>query len=257
MIIYLQFFGGRGASSSGGGAGGGGTPIAITSSQSTYIPGGTFGIMSDQDANDLRDLEDSQYDANTTAAIKMYISNTDYDRKGHSISQTLNYKLENGQDISSDSTLAYTDAFMHNAMHDIGKNTRLQRGAHDDIIKQLGVNDYTKMSEQQLQQKLVGQSSSFKGYVSTSYDVNKNPFLSAKSGSGVSGGREIELNINAQSGTKCVFGAKKQSEIVLDKGTNFVVTGVRYKKSASGKQQYATPRNGGQKPILVVDIQTW
>ena len=216
MIINLQFFGGRGASSSGGSGGG---SVNLSATQSTFIPGGTFGVMSNQDADDLRSLEDSQYDANTTAAIKMYISNTDYDHKGHSISQTLNYKLENGKDISSDSTLAYTDAFMHNAMHDIGKNTKLQRGAHDDIVKQLGVSDYTKMSEQQLQQQLIGQSSSFKGYVSTSYDVNKNPFLSAQSGSGVSGGREVELNINAQSGTKCVFGAKKQSEIVLDKGT--------------------------------------
>ena len=218
---------------------------------------GVFNMLSDKDAQDMRDLQDSMYDANTTAGIKMYISNTNYDGKGHSLSQTLNYMLENDMDINSDSSLAYTDAVMHSAAHAMGKNIQLQRGCHDDILRQLGVNNYSKMSESQLQNALVGTTAQFKAYVSSSYDINKNPFLSSQSGSGVSGGREVKININANASTKGVFGAKKQSEIILDKGTNFRITGVKFAKDSRGNQIYATPRGRGAMPQIEIDIETW
>ena len=217
----------------------------------------SFVQLTDKEASDLRDQQDSMYDATTTAGIKMYISNTNYDGQGHSLSQTLNYMLENDMDISSDSSLSYTDAVMHSAAHTFGKNIQLQRGCHDDILKQLGVNNYAKMSEAQLQNLLIGASAQFKAYVSTSYNINKNPFLSHQSGSGVAGGREVKLNINARDTTKGLFGAKKQSEVVLDKGTNFKITGVRFAKDSRGNTIYATPRGRGAMPQLEIDIETW
>ncbi len=223
--------------------------------------------MTDQDADALRKQEDSSYDASTTAAVKMYISNTNFDGQGHSLSQAMNYALENGVDFANDdvatinsklgtrfdandvASMQYTDAYMKAAMHPIGKDVVLQRGGHDDMLRNVfGIQDYSRMSEGQLQAQLVGKAFQTTSYMSTSYDVTKNPFLS--SSSGVSGGREVVYNIKAGAQTKMLFGAKKQSEIVLDKGTNFKITGVRY----TGRT--ATPRGGTPKKQIVIDIET-
>ena len=59
------------------------------------------------------------------------------------------------------------------------------------------------------------------------------------------------MKIKAGKDTKMVFGAKKQAEIVLNKGTNFKITGIHYDGS------YATPRNSGVKPRVVLDVETY
>lgn len=249
---------GRGSSGAKGGFGGGG---------GSNVPTNAINLT-DQEAQELRDLQDSSYDASTTAAVKMYISNTDFDRQGHSLSQTMNYLEANGVDLATAdvntinrtyglrltsgdlASMQYTSAYMDRAVHPLGKDMNLQRGAHDDMLKDaFGINDYSKLSESQLQSKLVGKTFKTTSYMSTSYDVTKNPFLS--SSSGVSGGREIVYNIKAGKNTKSLFGAKSQSEIILGKGTDFKITGVKY----SGKT--ATPRGGAYKPQLVVDIETY
>ena len=224
--------------------------------------------LTDSDADQLRKQQDSMYDPNTTAAVKQYISNTDFDGQGHSLSQTMNYLLDNGVDLQNTTaneiyknygirlndrqlaSMQYTDAYMGVATHPIGKDVKLQRGAHDDVLRdKFGINDYSKMSEAQLQQALVGQTFQNTSYMSSSYDVNKNPFLS--NSSGVSGGREVVYNISAGANTKMLFGAKKQSEVILDKGTDFKITGVRYSGS------YASPRGRGMMPQVIIDIETY
>ena len=224
--------------------------------------------LTDSDAANLRQQQDSMYDANTTAAIKMYISNTDFDTQGHSLSQTMNYLLDNGEDLSSAdvnalnrkygirltpndlASMQYTDGYMAVATHQIGKSTILQRGAHDDMLRNaFGINDYTKMSQGQLQQALVGKTFKTQSYMSTSYDVKKNPFLGQ--GQLQAGGREVVYNVKVGPNTKMLFGSKKQSEVVIDKNTDFKITGVRY----TGKT--ATPRGGRMKPQIVIDIETY
>lgn len=264
---------GRGRSGAGNGGAGGGS----TSTAASNIGGGGGIIgniptnatpMTDADADKLRQLESSAYDANTTAAVKMYISNTDFDRQGHSLSQTMNFLEDNGVDLYNTdvntinkqfglrltqqhlASMQYTSTVMENAAHPLGRDTTLQRGAHDDLLKNVfGISNYDSMSEQQLQKKLVGQGFRNTSHMSTSYDVNKNPFLG--SSSGVSGGREVVYNIKAGANTKVLFGAKKQSEIVVSKGTNFRITGVRY----TGKTAY--PRGGGARKQLEIDIETF
>ena len=227
-------------------------------------------VLTDQQAQNLRDQQDSMYDASTTAAVKMYISNTNFDRQGHSLSQTMNFLEEQGVDLDATSLTAinrqfglnlsasdlasmqYTSNYMERAVHPLGQDTVLQRGAHDDLFKNaFGIRDYSKMTEAQLQSRLVGQTFKNTSYMSTSYDITKNPFLSASSGSGVSGGREVVFNIKAGKNTKVLFGAKAQSEIIIGKGTDFKITGVHY----SGKT--ATPRGGSYKPQIVLDIETY
>ena len=58
-------------------------------------------------------------------------------------------------------------------------------------------------------------------------------------------------NIKAGSNTKMLFGAKAQSEIVLNKGTAFKITDVKY----TGKTAY--PAGGRSKPQIVIDIETY
>ena len=184
--------------------------------------------LTDQDASNLRQQQDSMYDGSTTAAVKMYISNTNFDKQGHSLSQAMNYALDAGIDLQNDdlatinrklgtrftandvASMQYTDAYMQRGMHTIGRDVTLQRGAHDDLLKNaFGIQDYTRLTEAQLQARLVGQTFKTTSYMSTSYDVNKNPFLS--SASGVSGGREVVYNVKAGASTMMLFGAKAQS----------------------------------------------
>ena len=255
---------GRGTSKAGGGAGGSLGAVVVNAPN---VPINAK-VMSDSEADALRKQQDSMYDPNTTAAVKMYISNTNFDGHGHSLSQTMNYLEENGVDLNTAnlnqinkqfglnlnardlSSMQYTSNIMDIAGHPIGKDTQLIRGAHDDLLRNsFQISNYSKMSEAQLQAKLVGQTFKTASNMSTSYDVNKNPFLS--SSSGVSGGREVVLNIKAGANTKVLFGAKSQSEIVIGKGTDFKITGVHY----SGK--IASPRMGASKKQLVIDIETY
>ena len=251
---------GRGTSKAGGGGGaqipaGGGNAVVNATA------------FTDADADALRQLEDSTYDANTTAAIKMYISDTDFDKQGHSLSQTMNYLLDNGVDLdqmdykavnqqfglrltaNDMASMQYTNSRMNDAYHALGKDTILQRGAHDDMLRNtFGISDYSKMTESQLQSALVGKAFRNTSPMSTSYDVSKNPFLG--SNSGVSGGREVVYNIKAGSNTKVLLGAKKQSEIIVGTGTDWKITGVHY----TGKT--ATPRGKSYKPQVQIDIET-
>lgn len=225
--------------------------------------------LTDADAQQLRQQQDSAYDPSTTAAVKMYISNTNFDGQGHSLSQAMNYALDNGVDFNDNlaainrklgtrftpndiASMQYTDAYMQSAAHPIGKDIILQRGAHDDVLRgSFGIGNYGSMSEAQLKAQLVGKTFQNTSYMSTSYDISKNPFLSASSGSGVSGGREVVFNIKAGKNTRVIFGARKQSEIVIAKGTDFRISDVRY----TGKTVH--PRGGGSKRQIVIDIETY
>ena len=206
----------------------------------------TFGTFDDNDAQKLRDDMTDIYDPDVTDAIKLYISDSNPNGDGYSHAQNLNYKLDNSMALNP--TEKFIDDNIQAGMHAIGKDTTLYRYAHDDILQAMGVSDYTKMTDAQLQKALVGVTMTTTSYLSTSYDAKKSPFApNAPAG----GGREVIMNVNARASTKMVFGAKKQSEIVLNKGTNMKITGVHFDGST------AYPRNGGAKPRVVLDIETF
>ena len=206
----------------------------------------TYGAFDDNDAQKLRDDMEDIYDPDVTDAIKLYISDSNPNGDGFSHSQNLNYKLDNGMPLNP--TEKYIDDNIQAGMHAIGKNSELVRYCHDDILKSAGISDYTKMSDSQLQSALVGKTFTTTSYMSTSYDGKKNPFNPSALGGG---GREVIMKIKAGKDTKMVFGAKSQAEIVLNKGTNFRITGIKYDGS------YATPRNSGRKPRVELEIETY
>lgn len=236
----------------------------------------TYSTLSDSEAQTLRDLWDSQYDANTTSAIKMYISYkgnyaSNFDGKGYSMSQTMNYLLDMGVDLSTltpnqakklglnldvdkIASMDYADRYMMKGFHKIGKDIELQRGAHDDMLRNVfGIQNYSNLTESQLKKTLIGEQFTTKSHMSTSYDMNKNPFLGQ--GSGVSGGREVIYKIKAKSDTMMLFGNKRQSEIILSKNTNYKITNVYYSKDKNGNQIIATPRNSGSKKQIVIEME--
>ena len=235
--------GGRGASSSIGQSHTG----AVMTGMAAGVGGNiTYGTFDDNDAQKLRDDMEDIYDPDVTDAIKLYISDSNPNGDGFSHSQNLNYKLDNGMALNP--TEKFIDDNIQAGMHSIGKDSQLVRYCHDDILQLAGVKDYTKMSDSQLQSKLVGKTFTSTSYLSTSYDGSKSPFAP---NAPLGGGREVVMKINAGKDTKMVFGAKKQAEIVLNKGTNFKITGIQYDGS------YATPRNGGRKPRVVLEIETY
>lgn len=197
--------------------------------------------LTDTEAQENRDDVEDMYTPDVVDAIKQYISNTDAGN-GFSKAQWLNYRLENNLPLNTNEK--FMDRYMQEGMHGMPKDTTVYRAAHDDVLQRLGVNNYDKYSEAQLQQMLNGKSWTADAYVSTSYDKSKNPFMTGAQ----SGGREIYMNIKTPSGTPMLYGAKAQSEIILNKGTNFQVVSVHYDNT------YATPRNGRMKRRLIMDV---
>ena len=202
--------------------------------------------FTDTDAQQLRDDMDDIYDPDVTDAIKLYISDSNPNGDGYSHSQNLNYKLDNGMALNP--TEKFIDDNIQAGMHAIGKDTTLYRYAHDDILQAMGVADYSKMTDAQLQKALVGTTFKTTSYTSFSYDPKKSPFAP---GNALGGGREVVIKANVGGNTKVVFGAKKQAEFVLNKGTNMKVTGIHYDGT------YATPRNSGTKPRVILDVETF
>lgn len=248
---------GRGRSKSGGGSGGGGgASMSSGNTGVTVISAGggsnvptapvNYAPMTDADASQLRKDMDDIYDPDVTAAIKLYISDSNPNGDGYSHSQNLNYKLDNGLPLNA--TEKYIDDNIQYGMHDIGKDTQLTRYCHDDILKQCGINDYTKLDNSQLQGKLVGMEIETTSYLSTSYNPKKSPFAP---GQPLGNGREVVMHVNAGSKTKMVFGARKQSEIVVNKGTKLRITNIQYDGST------AYPRNSGAKPRVELWVETF
>ncbi len=217
------------------------TPVTPTGSGSGNIF--SYGAFSDDDASQLRDDVDDRYTPSVLDAIKQYISKA-VNAQNFSMSQVFNNKLNNGLKLNANEK--FMDRYLAKGMHDIGKDIILYRGAHEDFLQQaLGVKNYSGMSEQQLKNQLVGMEYTTKSYTSASYDKSKNPFYTGAN----SGGREVEMVIKAPKTTKAVFGAKSQTEMILNKGTKYKVTDVKY----TGRT--ATPRLSGTKPVLQVEVE--
>ena len=203
--------------------------------------------FTDTDASALISANSDAYDdPDFNYARKLYVSDAT-DSAGFSFSQNLNYKLDNN--IKLDANEQFMKDMLGLGMRPIGKDTMLFRAAHDDILKQLGIGDYTKLSQAQLQQQLVGTTMQTTSYTSWSYDKSKNPFLPGQPNGG---GREVYMVTKAASNTQMFFGAKSQAEIVTNVGTNLKISNVYFDGTR------ATPRlRSGSVPRIVIEVESW
>jgi len=184
----------------------------------------------------------NKYDINTRVALTQYIRE-DQQANGFTMSQNLNHALEEGTPLNANE--AYVAAKLDGAMHDLGKDAVLYRAAHKDFLEALGVKNYQNLTPAQLDAAVKGAEYQEKKFVSTAFDKSKNPFI----GGYASGGREVYINIKAPSESKCVLGNQKQAEVILSRGTVFRATGAHFDGT------YASPRNGGTLPRVVVDVE--
>lgn len=216
-------------------------PTPVPTPQISAIPR-SYVQLTQQEVDDMAQQQSSQYDINTRLAINQYIRE-DQQANGFTMSQNLNHALEN--DLPLNATEKYVHQHLLAAMHDIGKDTVLVRAAHKDFLEALGVKNYQKMSDAQLNAAVAGAEYQEKKFVSAAFDPKKNPFISGYA----SGGREVYINIKAPSGTKCVLGNTKQSEAILSPGTKFRAIGAHFDGT------YAYPRAGERLPRVVIDVE--
>lgn len=217
-------------------------PTPVPSQQQTIAIPRNFVKLTQQEVDDMAQDQNSQYDINTRLAINQYIRE-DVQANGYTMSQNLNHALENGTPLNANENYVYQRLL--SAMHDLGKDTVLVRAAHKDFLEALGVKNYQRMTDAQLNAAITGAEYQEKKFVSAAFDPKKNPFISGAQ----SGGREVYINIKAPSTTKCVLGNAKQSEAILSPGTKFRATGAHFDGT------YAYPRLGGQLPRVVVDVE--
>ena len=243
--------GGQGAKKDGGSIAQAHTGVVINT-PSAPIPTPVQGVrnysnFTDKDASQLIAVNADAYDdPDFNYARKLYVSDA-VGANGFSFSQNLNYKLDNN--IPLDANEQFMKDMLGLGMRPIGKDTMLFRAAHDDILKQLGVKDYTKLSQAQLQQQLVGTTMQTTSYTSWSYDKSKNPFLPGQPNGG---GREVYMVAKAGASTQMFFGAKSQAEVVPNVGTNMKISNVYFDGT------YATPRLRGKSvPRIVIELETW
>lgn len=199
--------------------------------------------LTSQEEDDLGRVWDG-YDINTKLAIKQYIRQ-DQTNNGFGVGQNLNHKLETGQALNANEQ--YMANMMDSAMHPLGKNTTLIRAAHQDFLEALGVKNYQRMSDAQLNAAVQGIEYTEKKFVSTAFDAKKNPFI----GGANSGGREVFINLSTPASTKCIMGNLDQAEIILSRDTKYRVKGAHFDGT------YATPRLGGKLPRVIVDVEIY
>lgn len=180
-------------------------------------------------------------------AAQMDYINPQTQSNGYGFAQNLNHNLvQNGPNGLTGREKQVYNTMMSN-MQQLGMNLILNRATHDGIInKLLGVRDYQKLSDAQLNARLTGQEYTDDKLVSTSFDQSRNPFTN---GGPVSGGREVYMNIKAPSWTPFVVGDKREAELVLKPGLTYRITGAHY------NGQIAYPQKKGAMKRIVVDVE--
>ena len=180
-------------------------------------------------------------------AAQMDYINPTQEANGYSFGQNLNHNLvANGPTGLTGRQAQVYNEFMQN-MAPIGMNLILNRATHDGLInKLLGVSDYQKLSDAQLNARLTGVEYTDDKFVSSAFDQARNPFTN---GGPVSGGREVYMNIKAPSWTPAVVGDKHEAELVLKPGLKYRITGAHY------NGQIAYPQKKGAMKRIVVDVE--
>lgn len=229
-------------------------PPALQPPQPQQISAGALGnAQPDDDDYHIANATDeanlmavnAAYDRTMRAAQRFYIDPV-VAANGYNNAQNMNHTLKNqGPQALTGAELQTYNQFMSN-MAPIGANLILNRATHDGIINALlGGRNYQTLSDKQLNAALTGAVFMDNGFVSTAWDVARNPFVSGA----VSGGREVYMNIKTPSWVRAVVGDKHEAELVIQPGMKYKITGAHY------NGQMAYPQKSGAKKRIVVDVE--
>lgn len=185
-------------------------------------------------------------------ATMNYLSNTPEAGSLYSMSQNLNHALATGQPLTANQQYVLDN--MEGAMHNLGYNLNLTRYDHADMVNNLlranGVRgDYSKMTQAQLKQALVGTRYGEERLLSTSYNDFANAPPNSKA---VFDTRAVKISYKAPAATQAMMPGKGPGgdlgEIVLDRSKgrkNYEVTDVIFtgkSARAKGTQSYSLPQ---------------
>lgn len=207
-----------------------------------------FHIANAQDEANILAVNQA-YDRAMRAAQTVYRSQQQ-DAAGYTPSQNMNHVLALQGPQALDPQQAQVYSTLMQNMKPLGSNLILNRATHsgiiDKILRQAGVSGgYQTLSDSRLNSMLTGVEYNDDKFVSTAWDVNRNPFISGAP----SGGREVYMNIKAPSWTPYIVGDKYEAECVLKPGLRYRITGAHYDNTI------AYPRNGGAKKRIIVDCE--
>lgn len=152
-------------------------------------------------------FQQQQLTANQKQACQSYLEadpeyNAPYPNNLYSHSQNMNYMLSTGQQLTGKYKQTYDGLI--SAMHNVGHNIEVSRYDHrgliDGLLQTVGAgSDYTKMSEDQIKQALVGKSLSEKKILSTTTNDFKNAPQSSKN---VFATRAVKVIYRVKAGAK-------------------------------------------------------
>lgn len=220
--------------------------------------------FSDTDNADYHQLYNGrQYFQNQAMSIDQriatinYLSDVPSPNSQHSMSQNMNWKMENGLPISANERFTFNN--LESAMHNLGYNLTLQRFDHangiNSLLSAVGINkSYDTMTESQLKSALVGLQYKSKSLTSTSYNDFKNaptnnPFTN----------RALKIIYNAKANTQAFMPGNgpggNLGEMLLSTKNKFKVTDVKFDTSRTsrhkGSQTYTA-----KSVTLYVDVES-
>lgn len=217
--------------------------------------------FSDTDSADYHQLYNGkQYYSNQSLSIDQRVATMNYlsDQPApgslYSMSQNMNYKLNNGLKLNANEQYTYNN--LQSAMHNLGYNLTLSRYDHEGAINSLlsanGVKgSYDSFSESQLKSALVGTQFQTKSLLSTSYNdfskVGSNPFTS----------RAVKVVYNAKAKTQAMMPGNgpggNLGEIILSNKNTFKVVDVKF----DGRQarQKGTQSYTAKGVTLYIDVE--
>lgn len=193
----------------------------------------------------LLQMQRPRQDQAALLSIKDYTDATPQSN-GYALSQNTNHALENGHRLTAQQRQMASG--LKKLMGPIGAEATLYRADHDDILKRLGVSNYSGMTTSQLRQALVGQTWTAKGFTSTAHSSRMNPFWP---GGSSGGGREVLMKLHTSRTVRAALVQRRQAEVLLDTGTHFRITSVKMTGAM------AHPRTGGRKPVIEIEAEVW
>ena len=291
--IDLQLFGGRGGSSGGtnqSGSGGGSNAINAQNFQILQQPPQLqFNAQQAQQANNtafspidnspFHDLyngrqyfQSQNLTADQQTAVIQYLRNDKEVLNGvptqYSMSQNMNWimtqnaekglPIDNGMNANQRFTLRHMMASMHN----LGYNVNLTRYDHPDFVNRLlqkaGIKqDYSRLTEKQLQKQLTGMKYSEEKLISTSYNDLRNAPQQTKD---VFLNRAVRIEYKAKASTQAMMPGDgpggRSGEIVLapSRGRdNFHIVGVRYDPQRKVRKKGTSWLSSEPQLVLVVE----
>ena len=181
--------------------------------------------------------QDQTFDIDTRMALQDYLNDQPMTGSLYSPSQVLNHKMRTGQQLTANEQFMVDS--LNEGMHNMGYNVNLTRYARVDFMQDLGVGNFSNMSETQLKQQLIGARYSDPAFGSYSY----NNFKNAPAGNPFTD-KAVKITRRTKASTQVLMpgngpgGALGEIVVAPNQGVHIVDVRFTGKKGRSGANYY-------------------